>query len=278
MSNNSSSKKSWIVLSLGFVAFVLLLFGLHYIPANSLHNLGTHIPLSIFTFIVAIIDGFNPCNVFVLALFLGFLISASHSRAKIFMVGYTFVSIIFILYYLFMAAWLNLFQYVGFINPLRVTIAIFALIIGVINCKEMFFFKKGISLTIADSNKNIMYKKLRKMRGVIETGSAAMLFVVAVLFTLFVAMIELPCTAGFPIVYVGILTGKYMQSNWHYYLYLLLYNIVFILPAFAIVTMFGACLKSAQIKEKHVKVLKFIGGFVLLILGAILLVNANLII
>ncbi|MBN2689439.1 MAG: hypothetical protein JXR42_02390 [Gammaproteobacteria bacterium] len=267
-----------IILTISTIAFALLLIAMHYIPSHALQKISQLVPLPIFTFIVAIVDGFNPCNVFVLALFLGFLASASNSRGKVLMVGFTFVIMIFILYFLFMAAWLNIFSLIGFINPLRISIASFSIIVGAINCKELFFFKKGISLTISDNNKSLIYQKLRNMRSLFESGSWILLFVAAVAFTLFVAMVELPCTAGFPIVYVGVLSGKYVSQSYHYYLYLLYYNIVFILPAATIVGIFGCTLKTSQINQKQVKWLKFIGGTLLLLLGTVLLAKPALII
>jgi len=74
-------------------------------------ELGLVLPLYLFTFMIAIIDGFNPCTMWVLTFLLVLMISVAHSRKRIFAVGYTFVAVVYVIYFLFMAAWLNVFLY-----------------------------------------------------------------------------------------------------------------------------------------------------------------------
>jgi len=265
------------IVSVSVVIIIVLFFLLKYVPNDALKRMGLTLPLPVFTFIIAIVDGFNPCNLFVLTLLLGFLISASHSKLRIYIVGYTFVLIVFLIYFLFMAAWLNIFKYIGFIDPLRITIAIIALLAGLINCKELFFFKKGISLTIQEKHMGPLYRKTRQMKDVIARGSLPVLIVSSITLASFSSLVELPCTAGFPIIYTGILTGKYLSSSFMYYSYLVFYNMVYVLPLAVIIGIFGFFLKSKQINEKQVQVIKFIGGAIMILLGIVLLVNPDII-
>ncbi|MFH1829669.1 MAG: hypothetical protein ABH871_02680 [Pseudomonadota bacterium] len=271
------NKSTWIIAIVTAAILIALFTGAMHIPPDTIRRMGITLPLPAFTFVIAIIDGFNPCNMFVLTLLLGFLVSASHSRLRIYMVGYTFVVVVGAFYYLFMAAWLNVFKYIGFVDPLRITIALIALAAGVINCKELFFYKKGVSLTIQDAHRGPLYRKVRKMKDTIVMGSMPALLISSVTLALFSSLIELPCTAGFPIIYTGVLSGKYLQNSFHYYLYLFYYIIVYVFPLVVIIGIFGFILKARKISERQVQIIKFIGGAIMILLGIILLVNPGLI-
>ena len=127
------AKVNWVIAAISFLVVVSFFAVAKYIPIDALERMGMEMPLPLFTFIIALVDGFNPCNIFVLTMLLGFLVSASSSRFRVYLVGYTFVTVVGIFYFLFMAAWLNVFKYMGFIDPLRIAIAAIAIIAGLIN-------------------------------------------------------------------------------------------------------------------------------------------------
>jgi len=201
-----------------FVAMAVIVLAGFYvlatvIPNDALTNLGGSIPLPLFTLIIAFIDGFNPCNLFILTLLISLMLSESHSRKRIFAVGYSFVGVVYVFYFLFMAAWLNIFQYMGFIDPLRIAIAIIAIIAGLINCKELFFYRKGITLMIQDKNVGPLKKRINKVAELIKKGKMKTLIGASIVLAIFSSLVELPCTAGFPIIYTGILEeGKATSS------------------------------------------------------------------
>jgi hypothetical protein len=83
---------------------------------------------------------------------------------------------------------------------------------------------------------------------------------------------ELLCTAGFPMVYTKILTMNALSSE-QYYLYLLFYNLVYILPLLLIVTVFTIKLGSRKLAENEGMVLKLLSGVMMLLLGLLLIVS-----
>jgi cytochrome c biogenesis protein CcdA len=238
-------------------------------------ELGLVLPLPLFTLLIAIIDGFNPCTMWVLTFLLVLLLSVSHSRKRILAVGYTFVGVVFIVYFLFMAAWLNVFLYLGYIDTVRIAIALVALAAGVINCKDYFFFRKGVTLMIQEKHKGPLVKRIETMKDVIRKGSMPALIIASITLALFASLVELPCTAGWPIIYTNILTGKAL-TNIAYYVYLLFYNLIYIIPLAAIITVFGYFFKGKQITKEQMQVIKLIGGLIMIALGIILLVNPEL--
>jgi len=85
--------------------------------------------LTLLTLVIAGLDSFNPCALFVLMFLLSLLVHA-RSRARMFIVGGTFVVISGFVYFLFMAAWLNFFFLVGNIALITTAAGAVALVVG----------------------------------------------------------------------------------------------------------------------------------------------------
>jgi len=81
---------------------------------------------------------------------------------------------------------------------------------------------------------------------------------------------ELLCTAGFPMVFARVLT-LHDLSTAGYYLYLVLYNVIYIIPLAVIVTLFAVTLGSRKLSEKEGRILKLVSGLMMLELGLVLL-------
>ena len=273
----TEKQKNYLIIGISILFLVGFFILAKKISPEFLEKMGYTLPLPVFTFLIALVDGFNPCNLFVLTLLLGLLVSASHSRKRIYAIGYTFIFVVFVVYFLFMAAWLNIFKYLGFITPLRIGIAMIALIAGLINCKELVAFRKGITLMIQEQHKGPLLKRIERMKEIIVNGSMLTLILASVSLAAFASLVELPCTAGFPIIYTGILTGKMLADSFSYYLYLLFYNFIYVIPLIVIITIFGYTLKGKQITQRQMAIIKFIGGLIMILLGLILLINPSLI-
>jgi hypothetical protein len=144
---------------------------------------------------------------------------------------------------------------------------IVATVIALINIKEFFFFKKGVSLTIPESAKPALYER---MRNVLKAGSVPG----AVLGTIFLAIVantyELLCTAGFPMVFTRVLTLHDLSTP-QYYFYLALYNLIYVVPLAAIVIIFATTLGARKLSESQGKTLKLISGLMMFSLGMILI-------
>jgi len=273
----SERQKNFMIIGVALLLVVGFFILAKYVSADFLKAMGAGLPLPMFTFFIALVDGFNPCNLFVLTLLLGLLVSASHSRKRIYTIGYTFVFVVFVVYFLFMAAWLNIFKFIGFIDPLRIGIAIVALVAGLINCKELLFFRKGITLMIQEKHKGPLIRRVHRMNEIIINGSLPALVLASMGLAAFASLVELPCTAGFPIIYAAVLTGKFVANGLGYYGYLFLYNLVYVIPLAVVIGIFGWTFKGKQISKRQMQIIKFIGGFIMILLGIVLLVNPGMI-
>ncbi len=231
----------------------------------------SHMSLPVITVVVAGLDSFNPCAFFVLFSLLGLLIHAK-SRAKMFLIGSVFVFFSGLIYFLFMAAWLNLFLVMGQVDIITKIAGFIAMVIAVINIKDFFLFKKGVSLTIPDSAKPKLFDRMRKL---LKSTSLASILIGTTVLAVAANAYELLCTAGFPMVFTRILTLNSLTTAW-YYLYLVLYNVVYVIPLSIIVILFTITLGRKQLTERQGRILKLVSGTMMLALGGVLIIQPTL--
>ena len=184
------------------------------------------------------------------------------------LIGGIFVFFSGAIYFLFMAAWLNLFIYLGELRVITLIAGLLAVVIASINIKDYFWFKRGVSLSISDGNKPALFDRIRQL---LRLDSLVTVVIATVVLAIVANSYELLCTAGFPMVYTRILTLNALPEQ-SYYFYLLLYNFVYILPLLAIVGLFSIKLGSRKLSEKEGMVLKLLSGLMMLMLGLLLLV------
>jgi hypothetical protein len=219
-----------------------------------------------FTFAVGLIDGFNPCAMWVLLFLLSLLVNL-HDRWKTLAVAGTFVFISGAAYYAFMAAWLSVFEFIGLLRPAQITLGLIGIVVGMFHVKDFFAFKKGISLSIPESAKPGLYDRMRKIVQAKSLWSAiAGAAVVAVL----VNIIELLCTAGLPAMYTAILSSKQFPW-WQDHLYMLLYIMAYMFDDSIMVAAVVITLDRYKLQERGGRILKLISGLVILALGFLML-------
>ncbi len=226
--------------------------------------------LLVFTLIIAGMDSFNPCAFFVLLFLLSLMVHA-RSRPRMLLIGTTFVSISALVYFVFMAAWLNLFMMVGAM-PLITTVAgCIAVIIGLINTKDYFLLRQGPSLSLPESARPALF---RRMRGLLRADNIATMLLGTAALAVAANSYELLCTAGFPMVYTRLLTLNELGTI-EYYAYLALYNLIYVLPLLAIVMVFSFTLGSYKLSEEQGRFLKLLSGLMMLGLGLVMLFAAD---
>lgn len=227
--------------------------------------------LPVITILIAAVDAFNPCAFFVLMFLLSLMLHTGQRR-RMLVVGGVFVFFSGLLYFLFMSAWLNLFRVIGHLSAITVVAAVVALLIGLINVKDFFWFRQGISLTISEQAKPRLFQRMRTL---LQARSLPTLLFAASGLALFANLYELLCTAGFPMVYTRILTLSEL-SGMQYYAYLLLYNFVYVIPLLVIVLLFALTVGARKLQESEGRMLKLVSGSMMLMLGLVLLIAPDL--
>ncbi|MBN8431622.1 hypothetical protein JF535_12240 [Microbulbifer salipaludis] len=222
--------------------------------------------LPLFTIALGLVDGFNPCAMWVL-LFLLSLLVRLRDRRRMALIAGTFVFVSGAIYYAFMAAWLNLFLLVGFSHWLRWLLAGIAVVIGIVNLRDSFAGNHGYTLAIPSSAKPGIYARARK---VLRADRLIASMIGVALLAVLVNVIELLCTAGLPAIYTAVLAQQDLSGS-AYYGYLGLYILAYIADDALMVTLAVMALGSGKLSARGGRWLKCISGVVMLLLGLTML-------
>lgn len=238
-------------------------------PALALPLLGAlnaeALSLPLLTVVIAGMDAFNPCAFFVLMFLLSMMVHA-RDRKRMFIIGATFVFFSALIYFIFMAAWLNVFMWMGEIKLITLAAGLIAILIAAINIKDYFWFKQGVSLTIPERAKPGLYQRSRNL---LKASSMPAMLVGTAVLAVAANSYELLCTAGFPMVYTRILTLESLPTS-TFYAYLAAYNLVYVIPLFLIVVGFTITFGARKLSENEGRILKLLSGTMMLFLGALL--------
>jgi len=182
------------------------------------------------------------------------------------LIGGIFIFFSGFIYFLFMVLLLGVFLLTAQITLIAVLAGILAVFLGAVNIKDFFWFKQGLSLSIPESKKPSLFKK---MRSVVNSAYLPSMILGTILLAIFANTYELFCTMGFPLVYTKILT-LYQLPAAEYYLYVLLYNIIYVIPLLIIVLVFTITLGRHKLTEYQGRILKLFSGLMMAQLGFLL--------
>jgi hypothetical protein len=222
--------------------------------------------LPAFTIAIGLLDGFNPCSMWVLVMMVSMLAAVGDRRRMIAVAG-TFVAIEGLAYFAFMAAWLNLFMLIGVSRASEIVLGAIAIAAGLVNVKDFVAFGRGISLSIPASAKPGIYQRMRRL---MHEQSLALAIAGTVVLAVLVQLVELLCTSGLPALYTRILTLRQLDP-WSYYGYLLLYNVMYMVDDVVVLTVGVVTLSQHRLQEKEGRFLKLVSGLVMLALGMYLI-------
>jgi glutaredoxin len=224
--------------------------------------------LPAFTLAMGLLDGFNPCSMWVLLLMIS-LLAPMNNRRRMLAIAGSFVLIQGIAYFLFMAAWLNLFLVIGLSRASQLIIAAIAIVAGLINVKDFLALNIGVSLSIPEKAKPGIYSR---MRAILHAESMTTAIVGAVILAGLVQIVEFLCTSGFPALFTRILTLRELEPA-SYYGYLLLYVGAYMFDDLVILSIGVALLSRHRLQEREGRWLKLVSGLVMVGLGVYLILQ-----
>lgn len=219
--------------------------------------------------LLALADSVNPCAMAVLIMVLmAILMKNAEKKKKVLFGGLAFTLSIYIGYLFYGLIIIQFFK--GFAELMRENskiiyqgLAVLSMVIGALNVKEFFFYKKG---GFATEMPIWMRPKVKKIIEKITSPLGA--FIIGFIVTLFL----LPCTMGPYIVASGLLSeiGTLKAIPWLFY-----YNLLFVLPMIIITLLIYFGLTKVENvsnwKEKNIKVLHLIAGLSLFLVGLALI-------
>ncbi len=229
-------------------------------------------PLMVSTLMIAFVDGFNPCSIWILTILLA-LVLHSGSRGRVVLVGLTFLLTTAAIYGGFIAGVFSVLAYAAYLPWVYWIVALFALVFGVVNVKDYFWFKRGFSFTIDDKHKPGIFKGFREL--MVNGKSPLALMGATIVMAGGIALIELPCTAGFPVIWSGLVNANDVTGMAFLGL-LAVYLSVYLLIELVIFLIAVVKLRIDRFQEGHGRILKLIGGVIMIALAIVLLAAPEL--
>ena len=218
---------------------------------------------------LALVDAVNVCAFAVLiAVLINILTKNADNPKKVLTSGLSFIAAVFIGYLFYAFVLMQFFgaiteQIKGIYSYIYDGFAVLAMIIGALNIKDFFMYKKG---GIATEMPLSIRPKIHKLIETINSPSGA--FVIGIFVTVFL----LTCTIWPLMIAAGILSDYGFIGALPWFVY---YNFLFVLPMLIIT--FGIYFSSTSISEvsywqkKNVKLLHLIAGVLLFGIGLFLI-------
>lgn len=213
---------------------------------------------------LALTDSINPCALSILLMML-VAISTYHpkDRKQVLWAGLAFVAAVFLTYFIYGLLIVKAFDLVqgisGIKDYLYKGIGVIAIILGLLELKDFFFYKPG---GIGTEMPLFLRPKVQKIIARVTSPWGA--FGLGMFVTLFL----LPCTIGPYVILGGMLSyGEFANAL----PYLSFYNLIFILPMIVIILLvfFGSknIKQVSEWREKNVKIMHLIIGIIFIFLG-----------
>lgn len=226
--------------------------------------------LPILTVVLAAVDGFNPCAMWVLVFLIGLLLGLKDEK-RMWLLGGAFLGATAVMYFAVMAAWLNLVLLLGAAVWVRVAIAILALGGGAFYLREYWTNPEAVCRVTSPGRRQ---RIMAAFRSIVNSNRLPLAIVGIMALAVLVNFVELLCSAGIPAVYTKVLTLSELSAT-AYYSYIGLYILVFMLDDVAIFATAMVALRVSGLTGGYARYSHLIGGIVLLIIGAVMLLRPN---
>lgn len=228
------------------------------------------ISLPIVSIILGIVDGFNPCAMWIL-LFLISTLLGMKDKKRLWILGITFLVSSALVYLAFMVSWLSFAKMLSGVVLVRLIIALVALTGGVININsylKTLNSDDGCNVVDAKKRKKI-FSKIKKFT---HEKSFVLAFFGIILLAVSVNLIELACSAGLPVIFTSLLAMNDL-STFKYILYIGIYILFFMLDDLVIFAVSVKAMELTGISTKYSKYSHLIGGILMFIIGVFLIMK-----
>lgn len=215
----------------------------------------------------ALADSINPCVFGVLIFLLAYMTAVFKNKNRMLLSGFIYITAVYVTYFLIGVGIFTLAYTAGLARPFYWFAAIVAILAGLFEIKDFFWYGKGFSLQIIPGGAKRI-KKYAAIMKKLETEHPILSLAIAALLGIFVVFVELPCTGAPYLAILGMLSaGTYTTGI----PLLLLYNLIFIMPLFVIIGLVytgRASEKLEKWRKEHRGLMRLGIGLFLLALGA----------
>ena len=218
--------------------------------------------------ILGLIDGFNPCAMWILLFLISALIGMK-DRKRMWTLGLTFLITSGLVYMLIMLSWISIAVKITTVVWIRNIIAIIALIGAILNLKS-FIKSKNSGCEIVDSKKRKnIFSKIKKFT---SEKSFILAFFGIIGLAISVNLVELACSAGLPLIFTELLAINNI-SGFIKFIYIGIYIIFFLIDDIIVFTISMYTMKATGISTKYGKYSHLIGGLIMLLIGLLLIIK-----
>ena len=233
-----------------------------------------NISLPLVSAVIGLVDGFNPCAMWVL-LFLISLMIGMKNRKRMWCLGIAFLLSSAIVYFAFMMTWINVAGMFSSSKIIEILVAIVALLGGGINLyhfiKEVRAKDVGCSVTNNAKKKKIMVRA----KEIVTENSFLLALGGVIILAVSVNIIELACSAGLPILFAQILAMNDLSSAQTLF-YNILYIVFFLIDDIIVFVIAMTTMKITGISNKYNKYAHLIGGIIMLLIGILMIINPSI--
>ena len=217
--------------------------------------------------IIGLVDGFNPCAMWILLFLISVLIGMKNKK-RMWTLGVAFLTTSALVYMLIMLSWIQIAVKITTVIWIRNIIAIIALIGAVINIRSYIKSRKSSGCEVVDDKKRkSIFNKIKKF----TSEKSFILALVGVIgLAISVNLVELACSAGLPLVFTELLALNNVSDSMKF-LYTIIYIVFFLLDDLIVFFIAMFTMKITGISTKYNKYSHFIGGIIMLLIGILLI-------
>ena len=222
----------------------------------------------------ALVDSINPCVFGVLIFLIAFMTKLFKNANKMLVGGFLYSAVVYITYLLLGFGILKITIGTGLATTFYWIAALIAIIAGLLEIKDYFWYGKGFSLQIIPGGAKRIEYYTGHIAGM-EKRHPALLYLMTAALGLLVVLVELPCTGAPYLAILGLLSKGLFSTAVPL---LLLYNFVFILPLFVIIGIayFGTSSDRLEAwRKEHRGLMRLLIGVFLIVLGGYMIYSLN---
>ena len=219
--------------------------------------------------LIGLIDGFNPCAMWILLFLISVLIGMK-DRKRMWILGLSFLITSALVYMVIMLSWISIAVKMTSVIWIRNIIAIIALIGGIINLRSFYKERKESGCQVVDEKKR--KKIFTKIKKFTHEKNFILALVGVIGLAISVNLVELACSAGLPIVFSELLvlnkTSEFMK-----FMYTLVYIFFFLIDDLVVFFIAMFTMKVTGISTKYNKFSHLLGGIIMILIGILLLLR-----
>lgn len=216
--------------------------------------------------VIGLIDGFNPCAMWILLFLISSLLGMK-DRKRMWIIGLSFLITSSLVYMGFLLSWIKVVDTIATSNLFMYVISVVALIGGIINIRG-YRKETQTGCTVVDQKKRTkIFTKIKKF----TTEQSLIIAVLgAMALAVSVNLVELACSAGFPLIYTQILEINNVTGIESLF-YTLIYILFFLLDDIVVFVIAMTTMKATGISTKYNRYSKLVSGIIMLIIGLLMI-------